>query len=51
MESSSHHALELVVVLPLQDELVLYDLRPLQGSGVLRLQPAEKHILNIYVNV
>ena len=30
--------LELLVVLPLQYELVLYDLRPLQGSCVLRLQ-------------
>ena len=34
--------LELLVVLPLQDELVLDDLRPLQGSGVLRLESIEE---------
>ena len=34
--------LEFLVVLPLQDELVLDDLRPLQGSGVLRLESIEE---------
>ena len=34
--------LEFLVVLPLQDELGLDDLRPLQGSGVLRLESIEE---------